>query len=175
MVGMGKTAGKVLIVLGLVGFLAAVAWAVSGLGRGGGEGLQVSGALLCLGPVLLVTILMAGVGVYLIISGRGEEKEFAEAEKEKQVLNMVLTRGKLTIADAAIEMNLSRDQIKTYIYDLVGKGLFTGYIKWDEGVLYAKEASEMQTTKCPNCGGVRELVGKGIVRCPYCGAELFLP
>jgi hypothetical protein len=172
MVGMGKIAGIVLIVLGILGFLVAALWGVLNVSSGD---LQATGLVFCLGPALLVLALMVGVGIFLILRGRGEEKEFAEAEKEKQVLNMVLTRGKLTIADAAIEMDLSRDQIKTYVYDLVGKGLFTGYIKWDEGVLYAKEASEMQSTKCPNCGGVREYVGKGIVRCPYCGAELFLP
>jgi DNA-directed RNA polymerase subunit RPC12/RpoP len=66
-------------------------------------------------------------------------------------------------------------QVKNYIYDLVGKGLFTGYIDWQSSTLYAKEAGAMQSTKCPNCGGVRELVGKGVVKCPYCGAELFLP
>jgi hypothetical protein len=172
MVGMGKVSGIVLIALGIIGFLVAAVWGI--LNVGSGE-LQATGLVFCLGPALVVLALMVGVGIFLILQGRGEEKEFAEVEKEKQVLNMVLTRGRLTIADAAIEMDLSRDQIKTYIYDLVGKGLFTGYIKWDEGVLYAKEASEMQSTKCPNCGGVREYVGKGIVRCPYCGAELFLP
>jgi len=172
MVGMGKVSGIVLIALGIIGFLVAAVWGI--LNVGSGE-LQATGLVFCLGPALVVLALMVGIGIFLILQGRGEEKEFAEVEKEKRVLNMVLTRGKLTIADAAIEMDMSRDQIKTYIYDLVGKGLFTGYIKWDEGVLYAKEASEMQSTKCPNCGGVREYVGKGIVRCPYCGAELFLP
>lgn len=173
MVGMGKVAGLVMIVVGLVICALAGAWLLPSLQ--GGD-LEPAAAVLGLALVLIILVLpLVGVGVFLLVRGRGEEKEFAEVEKEKQVLNMVLTRGKLTIADAAIEMDLSRDQIKTYVYDLVGKGLFTGYIKWDEGVLYAKEASEMQSTKCPNCGGVREYVGKGIVRCPYCGAELFLP
>ena len=87
---------------------------------------------------------------------------------------MVKTQGQVRVSDVALELNLSRDQVQDYIYDLVGKGLFTGYINWSEGVLYAKDAKEMQTTKCPNCGGERELVGRGIVRCPYCGSELFI-
>ncbi len=29
-------------------------------------------------------------------------------------------------------------------------------------------------TTCPNCGGQLELGGKGIIKCPYCGAEIFL-
>ena len=27
---------------------------------------------------------------------------------------------------------------------------------------------------CPNCGGALELAGKGLIRCPYCGAEIFI-
>jgi DNA-directed RNA polymerase subunit RPC12/RpoP len=87
---------------------------------------------------------------------------------------MVLTQGQVRVAEAALELSASRDQVKEWIYDLVGKGLFTGYINWDEGVLYSKQASEMGTNKCPNCGGQLELAGKGVVRCPYCGTEIFL-
>ena len=84
------------------------------------------------------------------------------------------SQGRVRVSDVALELNASRDQVRDYIYDLVGKGLFTGYIDWKEGVLYAKEAAEMETNKCPNCGAAREFVGKGIVKCEYCGAELFL-
>jgi tRNA(Ile2) C34 agmatinyltransferase TiaS len=59
------------------------------------------------------------------------------------------------------------------VYDLVGKGLFSGYINWNEGVLYAQQASAMRR-KCPNCGGAIELAGRGTFACPYCGSELLL-
>jgi ribosomal protein L37AE/L43A len=64
--------------------------------------------------------------------------------------------------------------VQSYLYDLVGKGLFTGYVDWKRSILYAREAAQMQQSTCPNCGGRREIVGKGVVRCAYCGAELFL-
>jgi hypothetical protein len=73
-----------------------------------------------------------------------------------------------------LELNATRDQVKEWIYDLVGKGLFTGYINWDEGILYSKQVSDMGTNKCPNCAGQLELAGKGVVGCPYCGTEIFL-
>jgi len=88
---------------------------------------------------------------------------------------MVLTQGKVQLPLAAVEMNVSLDQLKAYVYDLVDKGLFTGYIDWKSSTLYAADAAKMETTTCPNCGGKRELVGKGVVKCPFCGAELFLP
>ncbi len=170
MVGQGRIIGGLLILAALVLALAVGAWLVVNLAEGT---LRASGAVF--GAVLLLIVvapLFAG-GAFLIVRGQQEARQFAEVEKERRILNMVLTRGQLRISDAALEMNLTRDQVRDYIYDLVGKGLFTGYINWNEGVLYAKEASEMRR-KCPNCGGELELAGKGVFECPYCGTEIFL-
>jgi hypothetical protein len=86
-----------------------------------------------------------------------------------------MTRGQVRIPELAIEMGISVDQVKTYVHDLVGKGLFTGYVDWKGGNLISQEASALQgRNTCPNCGGQLELGGKGIITCPYCGAEIFL-
>jgi DNA-directed RNA polymerase subunit RPC12/RpoP len=61
------------------------------------------------------------------------------------------------------------------VRDLVGKNLFSGAINWKDGILYSKQASELKADrKCPNCGGQLELVGKGVIECPFCGSEVFL-
>jgi tRNA(Ile2) C34 agmatinyltransferase TiaS len=61
------------------------------------------------------------------------------------------------------------------LHELVGMGLFAGYVNWDEGMLYSRQASELrQLSQCENCGGQLELAGKGVIRCPYCGTEYFL-
>jgi len=171
MVGGGKTVGAIMIAVGLIIVLAVVIWLGSGVAEGN---LRASGFALGLAGVIIVALPLLGGGVFLFVKGQREAVAFAEVEKERRLLNMVQTQGQLRISEVALEMDLSRDQIKEYLYDLVGKGLFSGYVNWDEGVLYARQASEMQTTICPNCGGERELVGKGVVQCPYCGTELFL-
>lgn len=98
----------------------------------------------------------------------------ARVRKERELLNMVLTRGQVDIASMSLELNVGRDELRHYIYDLVGKGLFTGYVNWDRGMLYSRQVAEMPSDRCPNCGGQLELAGKGVVRCPYCGSEIFL-
>lgn len=169
--GQGKTVGVILIVVGLIVIVVAMLLLSSGVSEGR---LVGSGFVLGLALALVLALPLIAGGVITFLRGQGEAAQFAEAEKEKKILNIVQTHGQVNVADVVIEMSSTRDQVKEYIYDLVGKGLFTGYINWEDGILYARQAAEMQTTKCPNCGGVREVVGKGVVKCPYCGSELFL-
>jgi len=169
--GQGKTVGVILIAIALVIFLVAGLFLLSGMSEGR---LRGSGLMLGLGLTLVLVLPLLAVGAVMLRQGRGEARQFAQAEQEKRILNIVQTHGQVRVGDVVIEMNLTRDQVRDYIYDLVGKGLFTGYINWQDGILYTRQASEMQTTKCPNCGGVREVVGKGVVKCPFCGSELFL-
>ncbi|HOG48025.1 MAG TPA: zinc ribbon domain-containing protein [Anaerolineae bacterium] len=169
--GQGKTFGLILIVAGLVIGLAAGGWLSMALASGQ---MASGGFALGLALVAIIVLPFFAVGAVMLVRGAAEGRDMARVAQERRLLNMVLTQGRLAVADAALELNVSRDQVRAYIYDLVGKGLFTGYIRWEEGILYARDAGEMRTNKCPNCGGERELVGKGIVRCPYCGSELFL-
>jgi hypothetical protein len=102
--------------------------------------------------------------VFLTVKGGQEAAEMAEVAKEKKLLNMVTTQGKVSVASAALDMGLTRDQVKNYVYDLVGKGLFTGYVNWDDGVLISQQASQMPRDKCPNCGGQLEGVVASTMR-----------
>ncbi len=172
MLGSGKIVGVILIGIALVIEVLAALWLLGNIAEGK---LQPAAFVLGLGLSQALALPLFGVGGFMIVKGRQEESEFAEIDKERTILNMVQTRGTVKIADIALEQKLTRDQVRNYVYDLVGKGLFSGYINWNDGVLVSKQASEMQTTKCPNCGGERQLVGKGVVKCPYCGSELFVP
>jgi hypothetical protein len=136
--------------------------------------LKAGGFMICEGPAILLALLIAGAGMYFVISGKKEEQVSFEVEKEQKILNMIETRGKLRIADVAYELNITRDQAIAYIYDLVGKRLFTGYVDWQGGIIQSQEAKDIPQHKCPNCGGELELAGKGTVKCPYCGSEIFM-
>ena len=62
------------------------------------------------------------------------------------------------------------------VYRVAGKNLLSGYVNWQEQKLYSADAAKLAAAgTCPNCGGKLELAGKGVIRCPYCGTEIFIP
>lgn len=176
MVGQGRTIGLILIAAGIIIDLAVIAWGVAGLAE---RQLQPTGfALLLVLVNMVLTLPLVGGGIFLMKKGGAEAVEVDQLRKEQRLVGMVESQGSVSINQAAAELGVSRDQLKAFVYDLVGKGLFTGYIDWKGGKLVAQDASQIEAIAtngtCPNCGGQVELGGKGVVRCPYCGSEIFL-
>ncbi|MBN1630404.1 MAG: hypothetical protein JW990_11615 [Thermoleophilia bacterium] len=158
--------GIVLIVVSL----GVAAWLIVGLTELA-EGASKAGHVLGL---VLFSLPFFAVGLYLLLASKGEIKAETRADTQRTILNAVTTRGRVSVADLAIECNLTRDQVKTHVYDLIGKDLFRGYVNWERGELVSAEAAQIKADTCPNCGGKVELAGKGLVRCPYCGTETYL-
>ena len=172
MIGSGKTLGIVLMIGAAVLLLAFGVWAIVALGSSettsGGASLGIVLALIVIAPVF-------GVGAYLFRKGGQGQKEFAQVQKEKQILNAVLTRGQVTINELVAEMQLPPEEIKQMIQNLVGKQLFSGAVNWDKGILYSVESQKLTGNgKCPNCGGDLKFAGKGLIQCPFCGSQVFL-
>jgi len=167
----GKTIGLILIIAGTGICLLSMLWL--GVGYVSGNHDSPAAPVLGLGLAFIVVAPLVGVGIFMFIRGQREAAEFAEVEKERKLLGMVQAQGEVRISDVALELDASRDQVKEWVYDLVHKGLFAGYINWDEGTLYSRNTAKLLGNKCPSCGGEVELAGKGVVQCPYCGAEIF--
>jgi hypothetical protein len=159
----GKIPGLILCLVGLAvaGFL------IAGLYEGK---LQASG--LMLGTILFVLPLLAG-GVYVLIRSSQEADDIRRVKREKEILTMIEAQGKAKIPEICLNLHLDRPAVEALIRDLVGKGLFTGSINWQEGLLVSAEAKSIGQGKCPHCGGELQIAGKGFVRCPFCGSEVY--
>lgn len=170
---MGRTLGIILLIGGTL-----VAIVIGGLMLTySSEGSLTSGAAF-LGFALAFLVLVLpqwGFGAYLLWKGNQEAAVAATAQKQRELLDIIKARGQIDIGDVSIEMRVSKDEVHDMLHQLVGMGLYSGYINWDEGTLYSKEASQIRDLeKCYHCGGEVQFAGKGVLRCPYCGTEYFL-
>jgi hypothetical protein len=96
-------------------------------------------------------------------------------ERQTRLAAIVTARGQVRMDDLSRELSAPHDLTRTWMYELVKRGEFSGYINWDEGVLYSAEARHLtEAGKCPHCNGELSLAGKGVIRCKYCGSEIFL-
>ena len=168
----GRLIGIILIVVGILVCLggAAVAYTSTRNVETNAAGGFVLGVVLS----AIIAVPFVGAGIYLAIRGRAEEAEMVDVSRQRKIWDMVKTRGQVDITDLVFELKSSSDQVQGDIYKLVGMGLFTGYVNWDEGILYSREASQLTGNKCPNCGGEQEFAGRGIITCKYCGTDVFL-
>lgn len=166
--GGGRIVGLIIIAIAGLLFLG---WSATVVASGASAGGMVLGIFVA----LLVCAPLVGVGLYLQRQGSQEDRQFAQVEQEKKLLNMVLTQGQVTISEIVVELQQPTDAVEEMIRNLVGKQLFSGAINWDKGVLYSVESEKLTDgKKCPNCGGELAFAGKGLIECPWCGSEVFL-
>lgn len=173
MAASGRLVGILLLGFGIILGVGIVLWLIFGVLDDKTERTgAIFGFVLLFGCLVLPLI---GGGIYFLIRGQAEAKDIAKVQEQRRLLDIVSTRGQVSISDLVLELKSTREGVQRDLVELVGRGLFSGYVDWNKGMLYSVEASKLQgQSACPNCGGALELAGKGLIKCPYCGAEIFL-
>ena len=93
-------------------------------------------------------------------------------EKRALLLDRLLTQGQIRLNEMAHYLQIPLELQEKLIYQLVQTRHFSGYINWQEGILYSLVAEKLRAgSQCPNCGGELGLKGD-IVECQHCGSEI---
>jgi hypothetical protein len=88
---------------------------------------------------------------------------------------LVTARARIGLEELGRELNAPPALLRAWIYRAVGAGELQGYMDWNKGIIYSREARVLKSARrCPGCAGKLELVGRGVVQCPYCDTEIFL-
>lgn len=166
-----RLVGIILSIAGLGVAVIAGLWIASQVAAG----MSSSGALVGAGIAFIPVALLVGFGIYLYQRGGEEAKDQSTMQKQRQLLDILKSRGQVGVHDMALEMNVSVDSVQDMVHQLVGLQVFSGYANWKDGILYSEEASNLRELKqCRNCGGEITLAGKGVMVCRFCGTEYFL-
>jgi len=169
----GRLVGVILMGLGFGLAMLAGLWLAVQVSS---EELEAGGAVI--GGVLAFAVVgpLMGFGIYMYVRGGQEAEEESVMEQQRQLLDIVRSRGQIEIENLALEMQVSVGSVQDMVHQLVGLQVFSGYVNWDDGILYSSDAGKLRDLKdCQKCGAPIELAGKGVVTCRYCGTEYFLP
>ena len=141
------------------------------------EGSLSAGAATLGTAIFLIVLVLPqlGFGAFFLWRGQQDTAVAEDAAMSRKLLDIVKSKGQIHVSDLVIELNSTRETVHNTIHKLVGMGLYSGYINWENGVLYSKQATELRELKnCYNCTGELELAGQGVIKCPWCGTEYFL-
>lgn len=168
----GRLVGIILIVVGFGIAIIAGFWLALQVSN---DQLTSGGAVVGAGLAFIPVALLVGFGIFMVVQGSKEAVQESEMRQQRNLLDIVKSRGQVGISDLALEMGISADKVKDLVHQLVGLQVFSGYVNWEEGTLYSSQASQLrELDKCKNCGGEIKLVGKGVIACRFCGTEYFL-
>lgn len=169
----GKLLGVVLILCGFGALCGASLFMYKGYHAHTMKGSSVLFGIGVFG--LLPFFVLGGVGIYLFRKGRFEERDFVRLKKQEKLLQPIQTLGKANLAKLLPELRLSEAEARNVLLSLVEEGLFSGYYHAQTKTFYARDPNRVNSNTCPHCSGVREQVGTGIIPCPYCKVDLFIP
>ncbi len=169
-----KTVGILLLLSGVGWGLAVSAFVLAG--RAAGK-IDAPAAVLGVGIFAALPALAAvAAGALLVRAGLRQDRRLRQIALDRQVLERLAARGQLYLPELSAELGVGLDELRECVYRIAGENLLAGYINWAEQRLYSADAAALtQRSVCPNCGGRLELAGRGVIRCPYCGTEIFLP
>lgn len=97
------------------------------------------------------------------------------SEKQRQLIEWVNVRGRIRLDELARLLAVSVETTAEWIYQLVQRGQFNGYVNWGQRLVYASTAQKIGSESlCPQCGGQLSPAPGNCIVCLHCGTEAWV-
>ena len=109
------------------------------------NGQNEVGSLLATAAVAFVPVAICiGAGLYLYLKNDDQETEtFSATRKQRELMDMLRSHGHMTVVQAADALDVTPDQVRELVDDLIHLEIFTGTVDWEAGVLEATDAGQL--------------------------------
>jgi hypothetical protein len=96
------------------------------------------------------------------------------AEQQRLLLAWVNLRGRIRMDELAGLLQASPAATTDWLYQLVQRGQFGGYVNWRSKTIYAATVQKIGlNSQCPECGGAIAPAPAQRIVCTSCGTEMF--
>ncbi len=137
------------------------------------------------GAAVIFYISLPAAAIYLTIAaGFGSiirswsiknRPDAAVRDWEKRRVLFYLSHVGVTTVDEVVDMTgVPKVRLVEYTDALKKEGDYIGDIDFESGIIAGEKALTARKMSCYNCGGRLDADGAGVIKCPYCGTEIFL-
>src|SRR5687768_4547564 len=109
----GRLVGILLTIAGIVVAVLSGLWIASQVSAGL---ILTDGALVSAGVAFIPVALLVGFGIYMYVQGSSQAEVESTMHKQRQLLDIVKSRGQVSVNDLALEMNASVDAVKDMVH-----------------------------------------------------------
>ncbi len=89
--------------------------------------------------------ILVGLGAYRYVQDREPPDEIPAVDvyHQRELVDLIHQRGSITVAEAAIALDISEDAVRDSVRQLLELQIFTGYIDWDTDTLYSQHTKQL--------------------------------
>lgn len=90
--------------------------------------------------------LLVGIGAYRYVQDREPPDEIPDVDvyHQRALVDLIHQRGVITVAEAANALEISENDVRDAVRQLLELQIFTGYIDWNTDTLYSQRTKQLE-------------------------------
>lgn len=129
-------------------------------------------------PLLILIAFFGGLGIRLYSGSEVGAHVVASTEmlKPRELFDLLKARGQLQLGEIAQSLEMSENEVKATLDQLVTLEVFSGYANWDDDVLGASSPAALRAMQsCVICDTPIKIQSPGQTVCMVCRTAYYLP